>query len=190
MKSKLPHSDEYCIRYLMKELDPSEEHMVEEMMAEDEDILIEVESLRQTYKKLGSLPKYDAPSEVLGVVMERAGEYSAKPSSGTIRYMTFKRVSYAAAAAVIVGAGINWMAPVDSEIKTPVANIADQLLPSQQLPAENSPWVDNRDILHINTAGFLGAGLIDSTTGKLRLVDSDQPVSRQHRQVQLTGTQR
>ena len=43
------HTDENnAIRYLMKEMDPSEEMEFEKQMREDENLLIEVESLRAT----------------------------------------------------------------------------------------------------------------------------------------------
>jgi hypothetical protein len=190
MKSKLPNSDEYCIRYLMKELDPSEEHMVEEMMAEDEDILIEVESLRQTYRKIDTLPLYQAPCDVLDKVMEQAEEYTARPRTTPVRYLTYRKFSYAAAAVLVVGTGINWMIPAQIENSTPVSNVADVQLPLQHSQTESRPWVDNRDILHINTAGFVGLIQNDSTSGRLRLVETENTATRQHRQVHLTGTQR
>jgi hypothetical protein len=190
MKSKLQHSDEYSIRYLMKELDPSEEHMVEEMMVEDENVLIDVESLRQTYRKLDTLPFYEAPSEVLDRVMEQAEHYCAVPEARKIRYLTIRKVSYAAAAAMLVGVGLNWSGPAHTDNNIPVANIAESQIPVQVLPTDSRPWVDNRDILHINAAGFLGSGLADSTAGRLRLVDTEQTNATQHRQVHLTGTQR
>ena len=46
-------NDDGCIRYLMKEMDPSEEIEFEREMMKDEDLLIEVETLRKSFQKLG-----------------------------------------------------------------------------------------------------------------------------------------
>src|SRR5690554_5770159 len=55
-------TDEHkCIRYLMKEMDPSEELEFEHLMREDENLLIEVESLRATYKRTSQLSIKNPP---------------------------------------------------------------------------------------------------------------------------------
>jgi len=40
----MQNEDNACIKYLMKEMDPSEELLMERAMMEDEDLLIEVET--------------------------------------------------------------------------------------------------------------------------------------------------
>ena len=44
----MQNDENAVIRYLMKEMDPSEEVLMERAMMEDDDLLIEVESMRQT----------------------------------------------------------------------------------------------------------------------------------------------
>ena len=42
MKSKLPNDGELSVKYILKELDPSEELLVEQAMMEDDNTLIEI----------------------------------------------------------------------------------------------------------------------------------------------------
>jgi hypothetical protein len=53
-----------CIRYLMKEMDPSEELLFEKKMMEDENLLIEVESLRKVNQRLSGIPEMEPPKGV------------------------------------------------------------------------------------------------------------------------------
>ena len=57
------NNDEGCIRYLMQEMDPAEEIEFEREMLKNQDLLIEVESLRRTDKKLGKLPLINPPND-------------------------------------------------------------------------------------------------------------------------------
>ena len=80
------NEDNDCIRYLMKEMDPSEELLMERAMMEDEDLLIEVESMRQTLQKLDQLPKMDPPSDVAEAVMEKAAEQAKENRNDNYSY--------------------------------------------------------------------------------------------------------
>lgn len=84
-----------CIRYLMKEMDPSEELLMERAMMEDEDLLIEVESMRQTFKKLDQLPEVEPPSHVQESIMQKAAEQAKKNRKSNTFKPAFK---YAVAA--------------------------------------------------------------------------------------------
>ena len=186
MKSTLPNNDELSIRYAMQELDPSEEMMVEEAMLNDENLLIEIESLRRTNKRLEDLPRYDAPPALLDSVMEKAASYEAKPAKN-VRYLTFRRVTYAAAATVLISAGVGWYGMGESDMATPASTNQTPVL--AQEPEQSSPWIDNRDVLHFNTAGIGATTIADSNASKLRPVDGQINNARTPRQVQLTGSQ-
>ncbi|MCH8495301.1 MAG: hypothetical protein LAT57_06680 [Balneolales bacterium] len=186
MKSTLPNNDELSIRYAMQELDPSEEIMVEEAMLNDDNLLIEIESLRRTNKRLEDLPKYDAPPALLDSVMEKVASYEAKPAKN-VRYLTFRRVTYAAAATVLISAGVGWYGMGESDIVTPAS--ANQVPVLAQEPEQSSPWIDNRDVLHFNTAGIGASTVADSNANKLRPIDGQVNTARTPRQVQLTGSQ-
>ena len=72
MSLNMQKNDEDCIRYLMREMDPSEEIEFEREMMSNENLLIEVESLRSTYNKVKKLPLKQAPKELLNRVKEEA----------------------------------------------------------------------------------------------------------------------
>jgi|GEM_PF-391016 len=107
-----------CIRYLMKEMDPSEELLMERAMMEDEDLLIEVESMRQTLKKLDKLPEVEPPSHVTKAIKKKASEQAKKNRK---RDQTFKPVyKYAIAAtlALTITAGGGWLYIGSEETKS------------------------------------------------------------------------
>ncbi|PAU93899.1 hypothetical protein CK503_09510 [Aliifodinibius salipaludis] len=98
-----------CIRYLMKEMDPSEELLMERAMMEDEDLLIEVESMRQTLKKLDQLPEVEPPSHVTDSIKKKAAEQAEKNRQ---RNKTFKpafKYAVAATLALTISAGGAWL---------------------------------------------------------------------------------
>lgn len=103
------NEDNDCIRYLMKEMDPSEELLMERAMMEDEDLLIEVESMRQTLQKLDKLPKVDPPTDVTEAVMEKAAQQAEKnrKNNQTFRAPAFK-MAVAATLALTITAGGAW----------------------------------------------------------------------------------
>lgn len=128
--------DHKAIRYLMKEMDPSEELEFEKLMREDEDLLIEVESLRATNKKLSALPHLDPPDNIVENISKEA-EQKARQNSG----YNYKNIFVRGAAAAVLLASLtggymyyNSM-PVDSGTPT-VAN-------NQTI----EPWVDRNDVL-------------------------------------------
>lgn len=79
-KSNLSSVDELCIKYVFDELDPSEVTLVEQAMVEDENLLIEVESLKSTWRKLKNMPDLHPPAHLSDSVMKLAAEQvSSKP---------------------------------------------------------------------------------------------------------------
>lgn len=103
------NKDNECIRYLMKEMDPSEELLMERAMMENEDLLIEVESMRQTLQKLDKLPEMEPPSDVTESVLEKAAEQAEKnrKNNQPLRKPAFK-VAVAATLALTFTAGGAW----------------------------------------------------------------------------------
>jgi len=189
----LPNKDELVIRYVMQELDPSEKVIVEKAMGEDENLLIEVESLRSTYMRYASgLEKVNAPDSVLEHVLQSAEEIQMKAKSpAPVRYLVFRRISYAAAATVILSAGFSWYAATGSaDSHTTTESLEFSLTPIDLQSPSNTPWVDNQNILHINSAGFGSVATApDSIPVRLRPVEDVIGTSRPARQLQLTGSQ-
>ncbi|MFW6347451.1 MAG: anti-sigma factor family protein [Cyclonatronaceae bacterium] len=69
-------NDELCLKYVLNELDPSEIMLVERAMAEDDDTLIEVESMRATLRKLERLPEHEPPKHVQQKILQQAREHA------------------------------------------------------------------------------------------------------------------
>ena len=53
----------------------------------------------------------------------------------------------------------------------------------------SSPWVDKKDIMHVESIGSGTEILTDSVQNKLRPIDVEVTNVRTNRQVQLTGAQ-
>ncbi len=75
-KQNMSNVDELCVRYVFDELDPSEVTLVEKAMISDQNLLIEVESLRSTWKKLQDLPELEPPSNISEAIIHQAKDYS------------------------------------------------------------------------------------------------------------------
>jgi anti-sigma factor RsiW len=211
--------DELSIKYVLNELDPSEVHMIEEAMANDENILIEIESLRSTFRKLQKLPTANAPDSVISGVLEAAAaEITKRKQIERNKKMRYAGYLAAAAVTIVLGSGmaLSWIS--NTSIQNEQANVLSQ-------PAENTiiqqhqiagpgimstqlnnpnvaeepvePWVDNRNMLRINivngSGGFsiMNPGLENETTGQLRPVDPNisNPSYPVMRDIQLTRTQ-
>jgi len=142
-----------CIRYLMKEMDPSEELLFEKKMMEDENLLIEVESLRKVNQRLSGLPEMEPPKGVSQNIISKASDYHLQKKSK-------QRIIYFSAAATIfvvfvAGAFLileeNSAAAGDSH--TSQATLGSASNPGFELKLESSsngltPWVDNNEELH------------------------------------------
>ena len=98
-----------CIRYLMKEMDPSEELLMERAMMEDEDLLIEVESMRQTLKKLDQLPEVEPPSHVTKAIKDKAAEQAEKNRQHNKTLKPAFKYAVAATLALTISAGGAWL---------------------------------------------------------------------------------
>ncbi|MDZ7694328.1 MAG: hypothetical protein U5K69_24935 [Balneolaceae bacterium] len=100
----MPNDNNDSIRYLMKEMDPSEEVLMERSMMEDEDLLIEVECMRQTLNKIEkNLPKVEPPPDVTQAVINKAAKHKKQERSSGIIPVSLGSygIGYIAAAAVV-----------------------------------------------------------------------------------------
>ena len=86
------NNDEGCIRYLMKEMDPAEEIEFEREMLNNQNLLIEVESLRRISKKLGKLPLINPPNDVLEQIKQNAVRLQKeKTQRSNIKFVNFAK---------------------------------------------------------------------------------------------------
>ncbi|MDR8391160.1 hypothetical protein NC796_08430 [Aliifodinibius sp. S!AR15-10] len=171
----MPNDDNASIRYLMKEMDPSEEVLMERSMMEDEDLLIEVECMRQTLKRLDEdLPEMDPPAHVTQDILNKASKHKPNTRSGLIPIsFSGSRIGYVAAAAVMAiglvsgvllyqdrvggtesdsqtqqnssAASVSSSPTVDVDAGQLNASIQSQAVETAE--AEIEPWVDHQQIL-------------------------------------------
>jgi len=196
------------IRYLMKEMDPSEEVLMERAMMEDDDLLIEVESLRQTLKRLDELPEKDPPSHVSESIIKYAAEKAESRKSENI--LSFEPLRYAAAAVVILSVSIGsfWMyeqngkaannanATLNSETNEAGANLSDMAIPSLNVSSfgENNtePWVDRSDVIYFqdqyNSSTAEYDSILKNSLQKLTPLSNPSFYNTGNRSIQMTST--
>lgn len=146
MSSNMQINDEDCIRYLMREMDPSEEIEFEREMMSNENLLIEVESLRSTYNKVKKLPLKQTPKEVLDRVKEQAILDQQNKLRRSFKMIGWLGKSVAAAATIllIVSAGIFFLDPFT---ESPGANQSNIGFISGD-PVQ--PWVDRNEVIKVS----------------------------------------
>lgn len=98
-KKNIFNVDDLCIRYVFDELDPSELYLLEQAVQEDQNLLIEAESLKSTWKKLKNLPEVDPPKFVTDAIISHSREHI---NQGMLFSNHWKSHGLMATAAVIV----------------------------------------------------------------------------------------
>lgn len=212
------NEDNDCIRYLMKEMDPSEELLMERAMMEDENLLIEVESMRQTLAKLDKLPRKNPPPELSNRIIEQAAEHAKEKKDSQAAFNPVYRYAVAATLALTITAGGTWFfidrggGNEPSSVSTPTQaaqmstgnagisldNEEDDIfsMTSAEQQAEEQqevdPWVDRENILRFEDSMINSNSdfnaLIESSTQKLKLIENSVINNRPVNSVQLTGT--
>ncbi|MBD3615505.1 MAG: hypothetical protein HUJ22_02955 [Gracilimonas sp.] len=136
------HTDENnAIRYLMKEMDPSEEMEFEQEMREDEDLLIEVESLRATNRKLSVLPHKHPPKNLIQKVTNDAKHQQSKHirSTTSIPFLIKRGIAAAILLSAFTGGYYYYSGLPDSAPSQTSSN------------TENvEPWVDRNEIIRFS----------------------------------------
>lgn len=184
--------EELCIKYLMDELDPSEKILVEKRMKEDPNILIEIESLRCTLKKLDDLPVYNPSKEVTQAIIDLASDNKRTPATPIplLGNMAHNVRYWGAAAVLVLSVSVgsyfifsNGSQSVKMSTTTNTA-VRDQAMRSN--PAVK-PWVDKNDIMYISPTNSSQVASVDNDTSlagsmkKLKplknpVIQSDQPL--------------
>jgi anti-sigma-K factor RskA len=190
------NNEEGCIRYLMKEMDPSEEVEFEREMMKDENLLIEVESLRKSYQKLGKLPLKEPPKELSQSVTDQAVKFQKAQIARSQLWKSYMPRSVAAAAVVlmIISTGVYFTSESDS----PSTNNSTTLSNTATITNSNSiePWVDRNNTIHFagtSAQANNDQGLqqeVSQSFEKLRLVNAETGFSAPARKILLTSSQR
>lgn len=202
----MQNEDNDCIRYLMKEMDPSEELLMERAMMEDENLLIEVESMRQTFKKLDQLPQMNPPSDVRNNILQQASEHAGRRHTGGY-FKPLYKYAVAATLALTFTAGGLWYYTGEEIKSNPSSPMTEESLGSfgltndafilnelvQQASANETnvePWVDRNDVLHFNSQRSDDdfEAILQSSTQKLQLIENSITRSQRPNPIQLTGS--
>jgi len=146
MSLNMQKNDEDCIRYLMREMDPSEEIEFEREMMSNENLLIEVESLRSTYNKVKKLPLKQTPQDLLSKVKEQAvmGQRKKLRSSYFMIGWLGKTVAAAATILLLISTGVYFFEPFSDGINS---NGVDGKVNSS---TSVQPWVDRNQVINIS----------------------------------------
>ena len=192
------------VAYLYNEMDPSEKLEFERDLKDDENLLIEVETLRKVSAKLHNMDTVQPPDEVVDAVLQTLEV--RKTVAGNRRSQKF--IYYSAAAILILGLTYGFM--LADETGTEQSNSSESASIGtfqNMLPAsvgnlstasdtgKVTPWVDHNDVLHFRD-GLYGneASSVDSifrqSFQKLTPITnpSQSPTARQN--LHLTGSQR
>ncbi len=185
-------SEDVCIRYLMKEMDPSEEIEFEREMMIDENLLIEVESLRKTYQKLGKLPLWEPPPDLKAKIASDAVQKQLEQISRSSRWTSIMSRSVAAAAvAILMSSTTIYFSNGEAYTQT------DTIQNSENLQTETvAPWVDRSNTIH-----FAGTSLQqdnskplqlerDRSLSKLKLINAETGFAPPTRKIVLTSSSR
>lgn len=200
--NSMPNDKNASIRYLMKEMDPSEEVLMERAMMEDENLLIEVESMRSTLQRLDkNLPFVKPPTELTERIVRQAAKKGKGKSTVWNRFFSLNTVKYAAAATVAVLAlitGYMWVElesrPAPADIPSyPASVTSSSFIITTVGETQPEPWVDNNNILRFqdrfnsdNQAAF--DSILSSSTRKLTPLNGSDVTNPRIRSVQLTGS--
>ena len=198
------------IRFLMDEMDPSEKISFEKKIRLNQDLLIEVESLKKTWEKTNAYPSFESPELVKEAIFAKA-EASINASSKSWNWIPQHGFKVAASFLVVATAIIAWntwmptkqsentgslYTPIDvqqSNVPLTTAKDSDIENDANETGNEITPWVDHNHIIRF--AGTTDFNLsksseINSTSqqnSKLRLVNDQTGYTGQNRKILLTG---
>ena len=179
------HTDENnAIRYLMKEMDPSEEMEFEKLMREDEDLLIEVESLRATKRRLSALSPKNPPPSLTKQITDDAKQLQSDKlkSSQNITFILKRGIAAAILLAIFTGGGYYYYS---GSANAPTSNVTS----AQQI----EPWVDRNEILRYSdniqvTQSSAVNNDLNRSYDKLELVSDPSASSYNGSGIMLTGS--
>tara|TARA_R100001143_G_scaffold4167_1_gene6975 strand:+ start:4728 stop:5333 length:606 start_codon:yes stop_codon:yes gene_type:complete len=193
------------VAYLYNEMDPSEKVEFERDLKVDENLLIEVETLRKVSRKLQDMDTIQPPDDVVNSVLR---SLESRKSAGSRRSQKF--VYFSAAAVLMLGLTVGFILSGEGEIDMPgqpesesasigtFQNVVPASMGNANSTSETDklmPWVDHNDVLHFRD-GLYGsdASSVDSifrqSFQKLTPITnpSQSPTARQN--LHLTGSQR
>jgi anti-sigma factor RsiW len=183
------------IAYLFKEMDPSEKVEFERLLRKNDNLLIEVESLRNISSRIDQLPEISAPDTVIQSVCEQASE--RKKSSKIVRSKPFY---FATAALLSIGFMAGALLIESDETASNTENASVGSVGSIQATSTNNaagtaadreitPWVDENNILHYTgLESDRSDSLLENSYRRLTPVTNPSQNSSYQRNLHLTGS--
>lgn len=204
------------IRYVMDEMDPSERLTFEKKLQSDENLLIEVESFKNTWKRTHSVPKVSAPKIVQEQILSQALTHAdAKSNTTLISIISTHKYKIAAGFVLIVTALFSWgpkgvleqtsslvsnSNDTERQLESSFTNSKDRLELGFENNGQNNvqdkslkPWIDNNQVIRFAGTTDLeltaqpSLNLSSEYSNKLRLVNDKTGYSSQSRKILLTG---
>jgi len=195
-----------CIAYIFDEMDPSERLEFERELQEDENLLIELESLKRVACNLNGLNCIEPPEAIVNYVKaqaERTSENSTE--TGSFKYL-FASAAVTLFAVMIYGAvflqdqrtasssGTQGNEPSVSSL-TAAGDFSDTRPESDGSADDISPWVDHDEVIHFHERFNRGSvasvdSMFNSSFDKLTRVNSSETLQRVQQQIHLTGSNR
>lgn len=187
------------IAYIYNEMDPSEKLEFERDLQNDNDLLIEVESLKKVSRNLNQLESFNPPPHIVDAVFQ-----SAKKSKENSVKDHWKPIMYSAAALLLIGITSGLFLVIDQESETKNSQTTESATitsggtqifsyPVGATQQKNlQPWIDNNEVLYFNEqTASERSSLTDSIRSeslkKLTPVNPSGITPRQG-QLQLTGS--
>jgi len=183
------------IAYLFKEMDPSEKVEFERLLRKNENLLIEVESLRNISSKIDELPEISAPDNILQSVCEQASE-----KNRSSKFVRSKPFYFATAALLSIGFMAGALLIESDEAANSAGNASVGSIGSTQTTATNNPagitsdreitpWVDENDVIHYTgIESERSDSLLENSYRRLTPVTNSSQNSSYQRNLQLTGS--
>jgi hypothetical protein len=194
-----------CIAYIYNEMDPSERLEFERELQNDENLLIELESLKSTASNLGGLTQIEPPEFVINNVRSKINkEKLIENDRGSYKYL-FASAAITLVAVMLYGAiVVQDQSVADDEARLSndasqasisSGNISTVSTGSAEELNEVSPWVDHDEVIHFHERFNRGSvasvdSMFNNSLEKLTRVNSSRTIQQVQQQIHLTGSNR
>ncbi|MDI6401071.1 hypothetical protein QLX67_03620 [Balneolaceae bacterium ANBcel3] len=194
-KTSLPNVDDLSIKYVFDDLDPSEIMLVEQAMSKDQNRLIEVHSMKSTWKRVQkNLPEMHPPAELTENILENAQQYSSKHT--TFFTSRLNPGLFATAAVVIFSLIVTfaYLIPSNSDATEGLATGGEGTVALENIANnEMQPWIDRENMMYIGALEIHNKVLLPDSLRKnaIKTSGTATPATRippMMQDFQLTGT--
>src|SRR6056297_1530461 len=195
-----------CIAYIYNEMDPAERLEFERELQKDEDLLIELETLKRTAGCLNGLRCIEPPEFVIDHVKIKAESKTVKKKDTVSYKYLFASAAITLFAVMVYGVVIlQDQQQADSadtvSSSTPessfssVGNITAVSVGSGGETDEVTPWVDHDEVIHFHERFNRGSvasvdSMFNHSLKKLTRINSSGTVQQVQQQIHLTGGNR